>query len=102
VAAEDLHELVGQYRDEEVAIHPPLLVVEYRAQAEFVLEAAEHRLQVGEHGVGAPQPLGIPVGLVAAQAVDAGVGEPGSGLGLAFPAQLDGLLPTLVRDQFDA
>ena len=38
-------------------------------------ETPEHGFQVGEHDIGAPQTLAVPVTLVAAQAVDAGMGD---------------------------
>jgi hypothetical protein len=48
------------------------------ARAQLGLERAEDRLQVREHDVGAPQPQPVPVGLFAAQAVDARMGEQGA------------------------
>ena len=90
-APQDLHELIGEHGDEQVAIDPCFLVVEHRAQAEFGFEAAEHRLEIGEHAVGAPQGLGIPVGLAAAQAVDTRMGQRAARDGLAPLEQRNGL-----------
>ena len=67
-AAYDLHELVGQYGDEQVPIGALffVLAVEHGAQAQFAFEAAKYGFQVGQHDVGAPQFLGIPGGLITA------------------------------------
>ena len=83
--ANDLHELIGQYGDEQVAVDANFFMVVDRAQAEFGFETPEHGFQVGEHDISAPQTLAVPVTLVAAQAVDAGMGEPGAGLRLFCP-----------------
>ena len=83
--ANDLHELIGQYGDEQVAVDANFFVVVDRAQAEFGFETPEHGFQVGEHDIGAPQTLAVPVSLVTAQAVDAGMGEPGTVLRLFGP-----------------
>ena len=50
------------------------------AQPELGLQRAKHRLEVGEHEVGAPQGGLVPIGFVAAQAVHARmvIIEPGS------------------------
>ena len=66
VAAYDLHELVGQYGDEQVPIGALFFVVEHGTQAQFAFEAAKYRFQIGQHDVGAPQFFGIPGGLIAA------------------------------------
>ena len=55
VAAYDLHELVGQYGDEQVPIGALFFVVEHGTQAQFAFEAAKYRFQIGQHDVGAPQ-----------------------------------------------
>jgi hypothetical protein len=73
-----LHQLIRQDGDEQMPLGAVLFMVEHRAQPEFGLEAAEHRLEIGEHGIGVPQPFGVPAGFVGAQAVDAGMGEHGA------------------------
>ena len=67
--ANDLHELVGQDGDEQVPVNANFFMVVDRAQAEFGFETTEYGFQVGEHDIGAPQALAVPVALVAAQAV---------------------------------
>jgi len=52
-------------------------VVEHRPQTELRLQAAEHGFHIGEHGIGTPQRCVIPGDFVAAQAVDARVGQLG-------------------------
>ena len=66
------------------------------AQAELGLECAEDGLHVGEGGVGAPQGVFVPVGLAAAQAVDARMGEHRAVLGAAVPGDGNGPLAGLV------
>ena len=51
-ATDQLYELIGQHRDEQVAVDPRLGAVIDRAQAQFGFQGAEHGLQVGEQGVG--------------------------------------------------
>ena len=68
-----------------------------RAQAEFRFEATEYGFEVGEHDIGAPQTLAVPVSLIAPQAVDAGMAEPGAGLRLFCPAQFDHFFAGIVR-----
>ena len=107
--ANDLHELVSQDGDEQVAVNANFFMVVDRPQAEFGsfdyaqdrFETAEYGFQVGEHDISAPQALAVPVSLVAAQAVDAGVSEPGPGLRLLGPAQADRFFAGRVREQFD-
>jgi hypothetical protein len=48
VAAYDLHELVGQYGDEQVPIGALCFAVEHGAQAQFAFEAAKYRFQIGQ------------------------------------------------------
>ena len=68
--ADGLHQLVGKNGDEQVAVGTaPGLVVD-RTQAEFRLQRAEHGFQVGEHRVGAPQGLLVPVDDIGTQAID--------------------------------
>ncbi len=71
--AQHAHRLVGQHRHEQVALGALGLVVEHGAQPQLRLEAPEHRLDLGQGHVGAPHPLGVPVGDAAAQAVHAGM-----------------------------
>ena len=65
-AAYDLHELVGQYGDEQMSISALFFVVKHGTQAQLAFEAAKYRFQIGQHEVGAPQFFGIPGGLIAA------------------------------------
>ena len=51
--------------------------MEHRPQAEVGFQAAEHRLKVGQHRIGAPQRSVIPRGFIAAQAVDTRVRQLG-------------------------
>ena len=83
--ANDLYELISQYGDEQVAVDTNFFMVIDRAQAEFGFEATEYGFQVSEHDIGAPQALAVPVSLVAAQAVDTGMGESGAVLRLFCP-----------------
>ena len=84
-----------------MAVNANFFMVVDRAQTEFGFETTEYGFQVGEHDIGAPQALAVPVTLVAAQAIDAGVGEPGPGLRLFCPAQTGRLFAGFVREQFD-
>ncbi len=85
-ATDQLHALIGQHRNEQVAVDPRLGAVVDRAQAQFGFQGAEHGLQVGEQGVGPPQALGVPGQFMGAQTVDPGVGEHGPSDRLVFPA----------------
>ena len=49
-----LHALIRQHRDEQMTIRAILLRVKQRTQAQLALQAAEHTLKIGQHGVGAP------------------------------------------------
>ena len=89
--AQELHGLVGDDGDEEVAVGAALLVVEDGAQAELGLERAEHGLDVGEGDVGLPQGLGIEVEDVGTQAVDPRVAHHGSLGRFQGPGDGDGL-----------
>ena len=66
--ADNLHELIGDDGDEQVAVGPSRFLVVDGTQAELGLERAEDSLDVGERGVGAPEGVFVPVGLAAAQA----------------------------------
>ena len=82
--ANHLDELIGDDGDEQMAFGADGLVVIDGAQAEFGFQGAEHCLDVGEGEVGAPQGGFVPIGLIGAQAVHAGVGQhgaPGAGGG---------------------
>ena len=70
--SDELDELVGDDGDEQVAVGASRLAVVDGSQAEFGLERTEDGFDVGERGVGAPERVFVPVGLAAAQAVDAG------------------------------
>ena len=48
--ANDLHELVGDDGDEQVAVGPPRLAMVDRTQAELGLQRAEDGLDIGERG----------------------------------------------------
>lgn len=89
VSANQLHELISEYGDEQVPLATLFPMVEDRTQSEFRFEGAEHRLGVGEHHIGPPQLLGAPSEFVAAQAVDPGMGRHGAVDGMALP--VDGL-----------
>ena len=52
-SADGLHQLVGDHGDEQMPVGAPLGAVEDGAQAEFGLEGAEHRLDIGQDGVNA-------------------------------------------------
>ena len=73
-AADELHELVGDDGEQQVAVGSPRRAVVDGAQAEFGLERAEDGFDVAERGIGAPQGVFVPVGLAAAQAGDARMG----------------------------
>ena len=55
--ADDLHQLIGDDGQEQVAFRPHRLVMIDGAQTQFGLQGAKHRFHVGESGVGAPQAL---------------------------------------------
>jgi hypothetical protein len=99
--ANDLHELVGQDGDEQVAVNANFFMVVDRAQAEFGFETTEYGFQVGEHDIVRHKRSLSQSALVAAQAVDAGMGEPGAVLWLFGPTQFDHLFhptrPAAVR-----
>ena len=99
--AKDLHELVGDDGDEQVTVGPRRLAVVDGTQAEFGLERAEDGLHVGERGVGTPQGVFVPVGLAAAQAVDARMGNHRAVLGAAGPGDGAGLVAGLVGGDGD-
>ena len=99
--ADDLDELVGDDGDEQMAVGPPRLVVVDGTQAELGLQGAEDGLDVGEGGVGAPQGVFVPIGLAAAQAVDARMGGHRAVLGPSGPGDGGGLLPGLVGGDLD-
>ena len=99
--ADDLHELVGDDGDEQVAIGPPRLLVVDGAQSEFGLQGTEDGLDIGEGGVGAPQGVFVPVGLAAAQAIDAWMGGHRAVLGPSGPSDGGGLLTSLVGGDLD-
>ena len=76
--ANDLDELIGDEGEEQMAFGADGLVVVDGAQAELGLQRAEHGLDVGECEVGAPQGGFVALGVIAAQAVHAGVGQQGA------------------------
>ena len=71
------------------------------AQPELGLERAEDGFDVGERGVGAPQGVLVPVGLAAAEAVDARMGGHRAVLGLTGPGDGGGLLAGFVGGDGD-
>jgi len=72
--ADDLHKLVGKDRDQQMTVTPDLFVMIDGTKPQFRLEGAKDRFQVGEHDVGALQPLLVPARFVAPQAVDPRMG----------------------------
>jgi len=60
-----LHERVSQYSDEQVTVDKRFFKVVNRAQTKLSVKAAEHGFPIGEHDIGAPQALAVPVGLTA-------------------------------------
>lgn len=96
-AAQDLNRLIGQHSDEQMPIGPILPVIVDWSQAQFRLETAEVRFQIGEHGIGPPQGVLIPVQLIGAQAVDPGMGQYRPGKRQLFPGQGRHLVAGFVR-----
>ena len=94
--SDELDELVGDDGDEQVAVGASRLAVIDESEAEFGLERTEDGFDIGERGVGAPEGIFVPVGLAAAQAVDAPMGEHRAVLGAAGPGDGDGLIAGLV------
>ena len=92
----ELHELVGQHGDEQLPISALFFVVEHGAQTQFAFETAKYRFQIGQHEVGAPQFFGIQGDLIAAQAVDAGMGNEATFGRLFRPGQCRGYCSRLV------
>ena len=72
LSANRVNQVIGQYRDEQVPGDTLGGVVKDRPQTEFGFQTPKHGLQVGEHGIGAPQRGRVPLVLIGAQAVDAG------------------------------
>jgi hypothetical protein len=64
----------GTNGDEQMPLGAIFFLVEHRAQAEFRFETAEHRLQIGQHHVGAPRGGRVPRGFIAAQAIHPRIG----------------------------
>ena len=52
--ADELHGLIGQHGDKQVAFGARRRLVKHWAQPQLGFERAEHGLQVGQQGVGAP------------------------------------------------
>lgn len=52
--ASGVHKVVGQHADEQMPLNAPFNLVVDRTQTRFGLEAAKHRLQLGQHRVGTP------------------------------------------------
>lgn len=71
--AQHADRLVGQYRDEQVALGALGLPVVDGSQPRFRLEAAEHCLHLGQGHAGPPHSVGVQVGDAAAQAVHPGM-----------------------------
>ena len=99
--SDELDELVGDDGDEQVAVGASRLAVVDGSQAEFGLERTEDGFDVGERGVGSPERVFVPVGLAAAQAVDAGMGEHRAVLRAAGPGDGDGRVAGLVGGDVD-
>ena len=94
--ADHLHQLVSQHGDEQVAVGALLLLVIDRR-----LEGTKHCFQIGEHDVGAPHRLGVPIGLVAAQAVHSRMGQLRARHRIQMPGDGGGLLAVGVRGDLD-
>ena len=86
-ATNDLDQLIGDDGDEQMAFGASGHAMVDGPQAEFGFQDAEHGFQVGQCGVGSPQPLGVPVQEVAAQTVHAGQVGPGARGGIAGPGE---------------
>ena len=52
--ADAVHEVIGEHRDQQMSADTMGLVVKNRTEAQLRFEAAEHRLQIGQHRIGAP------------------------------------------------
>ena len=70
--AQAVDQVVGQHRDEQMAVDPGALVVVDGTQAQLRFQRAEHRLQIGEHDIGLPQGGLVPIALIGAQAIGNG------------------------------
>ncbi|MDD1650419.1 MAG: hypothetical protein LUO80_08500 [Methylococcaceae bacterium] len=81
-ATDQPHALIGQHRDEQMAVDPRFLMVKDRAPPEFGLEATEHGFQIRQPRIGAPLLLRIPAGCMTVQAVGARMREAAAGDGL--------------------
>ena len=84
-----------------MAIDAVFLVVEHRTQTQFGFQAAEYGLKVGQHREGPPHLLGIPGGFVAAQAIDARMGQAAALDGLLVEVQRCRFFSIRIGDQFD-
>ena len=94
--AQELDRLVGEHRDEEVAVGVVFFLVEDRAQAEFGFQGTEDRLCIGQSDTGLPHGVGIPVEHVAAQAVNSGMGHHRCRDGFEGPGDTDRLTGLLI------
>ena len=61
-----MYQMIGQYTDKKVAADAAGFVVEDRAQTQLGFETAEHRFEIGQQRVGAPQGVTIPLGVLSA------------------------------------
>ena len=91
-----LHCLISQHGNEQVAFCPGVPAVENRTKSQFGLQGPKCRLDIGQAGIGVPQALRVPVQQIGSQAGDAGNRERASRLGVFLPGQGGG--PVLVID----
>ena len=99
--ADHLHELIGDHGDEQMSFGPNRLVVIDRSQTEFRFQWAEHRFEVGEGAVGAPQGGFVPVGFAAAQAIHPRMGHHRAGERAAGEAHGRGALSRFISAELD-
>ena len=82
-----VNEVIGQHADEKMAFDAAINLVEHRAQPQVGLQRAKHRLQLGEHDVGAPQRGVVLVDQGGAQAVHARMRSRAGGLDAFDPGE---------------
>ena len=72
-----------------MAIAPSLLAVIDWAHAQFRLETARDRFEIGEHGVRAPKYLVVPVDWIGSQLIHPWVSALAAFFGLEVPLEID-------------
>jgi len=70
-----MDDAVGQQTDEQVAFDPTVDTMVHGSDAEVGFQRAEHRLQIGQHGIDPPERGVVWFGQRRAEAIDARIGH---------------------------